>query len=347
VLLQKALRFVTDPVQLVKRDLTVILNDTFSLPGLDPVDFPGSPAQAAHAVIGEPFAIPARWVDLLPAASQDQSRLNLSGVCIDLTAGYCVSSDGHRLHTLRIPSVIGGTRGIVPFPAAKLLARLLPKGSVHGQFSTQRPVLTTEQTELLALTLSDETPGAVRRRREVLEQELQQPKLLQFRVPGVELWTRLIEGEFPEYGSLLQRSTECTSVLMPRVPLLEALQACVACAPKRNLGISLMRVPTGIRIRLEATEHGAVERVIACQGWQLGCAIGMNAQYLLHAVSCLRGNEVTLQLTDATASVHMEDHELRIVIMPMRILESAEQPPAIPAATRSTTVAVSPDVAQP
>ena len=151
-LLQKALRFVTDPVRLVQRELAVILNDTFTLPGLDPADFPVSPAQTAHAAIGEPFAIPDRWADLLPAVSQDQSRLNLSGVCIDLTAGYCVSSDGHRLHALRIPSVTEGARGIVPLPAAKLLARLLSKGAIRGQFYTQRPMLTTEQKELLALT---------------------------------------------------------------------------------------------------------------------------------------------------------------------------------------------------
>jgi DNA polymerase III sliding clamp (beta) subunit (PCNA family) len=222
-LLQKALRFVTDPVLLVKRELAVILNDTFTLPGLDPADFPGSSAQAAHTAIGEPFTLPDHWADLLPAVSQDQSRLNLSGVCIDLAAGYCVSSDGHRLHALRVPSIAEGARGIVPFPAAKLLARFLPKGTIHGQFYMQRPVLTTEQKELLALTISDETPEAVRRKREALEQELQQPRLVRFRAPGVELWTRLIEGEFPEYGSLLQRPTACTSVILLRAPLMETL----------------------------------------------------------------------------------------------------------------------------
>jgi hypothetical protein len=176
-LLQKALRFVTGPVRLVKRELAVVLNDTFTLPGLDPADFPVSAAQSAQAAIGKPFPIPERWADLLPAVSQDQSRLNLSGICIDLDTGYCVSSDGHRLHALRIPSVIGGTRGIVPLPAAKLLARLHTKGVLHGQFYTQRPVLTAEQKELLALTISNETPEDVRRRREVLEHELQQPRL--------------------------------------------------------------------------------------------------------------------------------------------------------------------------
>lgn len=341
-LLQKALRFVTDPVRFVKRDLAVILNDTFTLPGLDPADFPASPAQSAHTAIGEPFAIPNRWADLLPAVSQDQSRLNLSGVCIDLTAGYCVSSDGHRLHALRTPSAAGGSRGIMPFPAAKLLARLLSKGAIHGQFYTQRPVLTTEQKELLALTLSPETPEAVRQKRETLEQELQQPRLVRFRTPGVELWTRLIDGEFPEYLSLLQRPQASTSVAIPRAPLLEALQACVACAPKRQLGASLTRVPAGVRVRLEAAEHSAVERVIPCEGWQLGRSIGLNARYLLQPVTCLRGNEVRLQITGAMAPVHLEDPELHVVLMPMRILEPVDHPATIDQASTHSTPATQP-----
>jgi DNA polymerase III sliding clamp (beta) subunit (PCNA family) len=98
---------------------------------------------------------------------------------------------------------------------------------------------------------------------------------------------------------------------------------------------------------LEAAEHGAVEQVIACQGWQLGCAIGMNTRYLLHAVTCLRGNEVTLQLTDATAPVHLEDHELRMVIMPMRILGSVDYHPATSSVQAITTATESPNGVQP
>lgn len=341
-LLQKALRFVTDPVRLVKRDMAVILNDTFTLPGLDPADFPVALAQSAQAAIGDPFVIPDRWADLLPAVSLDHSRLNLSGVCIDVDAGYCVSSDGHRLHALRIPSVAGGSRGIVPLPAAKLIARLLPKGSVDGQFFTQRPVLTAAQKELLALPISPETPEAVRHKREALEHELQQPRLLQLRAPGVELWARLIEEEFPDYLSLLQRPTACTPVILPRVPFMEALQACVACAPKRQLGASLTRVPAGVRVRLEAAEYGAVERVIPCQGWQLGRSIGLNARYLLQPVTCLRGNEVRLQITGAMAPVHLEDPELHVVLMPMRILEPVDHPATIDQASTHSTPATQP-----
>src|SRR6266850_1456302 len=41
-LLQKALRFVKDPIRLVKQGGNVILNDTFTLPGMDPKEFPAS-----------------------------------------------------------------------------------------------------------------------------------------------------------------------------------------------------------------------------------------------------------------------------------------------------------------
>src|SRR5262249_48404104 len=123
-LLQKALRFVKDPLRLVKQGGNVILNDTFTLPGLEPQEFPASPARTAQGQIGEPFLVPERWKDLRPAVSLDETRLNLAGVYIDLAAGYCVSSDGHRLHALKVPPGVAGAQGIVALPAAKLIARL-------------------------------------------------------------------------------------------------------------------------------------------------------------------------------------------------------------------------------
>src|SRR5262249_51309824 len=230
-LLQKALRFVKDPVHLVKRDLNVILNDTFTLPGLDPKEFPASPARTVQQQIGETFLVPERWVDVLPAMSPDETRLNLSGVYIDLAAGYYVSSDGHRLHALKVPSGVASAQGIVALPAAKLIARLLARGEVTGRLYTQRPTLSKEQEELLATEISDVTSETVRQKREVLKKELERPTYTCFRAPGIEFWTRLIEGEFPDYQQVLQRPTQLSHLTLPKTPLLAALKACLACAP--------------------------------------------------------------------------------------------------------------------
>jgi DNA polymerase III sliding clamp (beta) subunit (PCNA family) len=321
-LFQKALRFVKDPIRLVKRDLNVILNDTFTLPEMEPQEFPASPARTAQGQIGETFLVPARWADLLPAVSPDETRLTLSGVCIDLAEGYCVSSDGHRLHALKVPTGNLPTPCIVSLPAAKLIARLLP-GRTEGQCFRQQPQFSAEQQELLAIEITATTPEVTRRKREILEKEIQRPTYARFRTLGVELWTRLIEGEFPDYQQVLQHSSHYHRVIIPKAPLIATLKACLACAPKDRLGVSLTRLPSGVRVRLEATDNGSVERLIACRGWQPGRYVGVNARYLLQALECVRGDEVTLALKDE-APVHLADEDLHIVISPLRVSEPAE-----------------------
>ncbi len=323
-LFQKALRFIKDPIRLVKRDLNVILNDTFTLPGMEPQEFPASPARAAQKQIGEVFPVPERWVDVLPAMSLDETRQNLSGVYIDLAAGYCVSSDGHRLHALKIPARAVDAQGIVPLSAAKLIARLLARGAVAGRFYAQRPTLSKEQEELLATEISDVTPESVRQKRESLQQELERPTAALFRPPDVEFWTRLVEGEFPDYRQVLQRPAKLFHVTMPKAPLIAALKACLTCAPKDRLGVSLTRLPSGVRVRLEATDNGSVERLIECRGWQPGRYVGVNARYLLQALECVRSNEVTLLIKDGASPIHLEHDDLQVVLSPLRVSEPAE-----------------------
>src|SRR5262249_55713631 len=161
------------------------------------------------------FLVPERWADVLPAASPDETRLNLSGVYIDLAAGSCVSSDGHRLHALKIPTGAVAAQGIVALPAARLIARLLTRGAVAGRLYSQRPTLRKEKEELLATKISDETPESVQQKREILKKELERPTSACFRVSGIELWTRLVEGEFPDYQQVLQRPAKLSHVTMP------------------------------------------------------------------------------------------------------------------------------------
>jgi DNA polymerase III sliding clamp (beta) subunit (PCNA family) len=94
--------------------------------------------------------------------------------------------------------------------------------------------------------------------------------------------------------------------------------------PKDRLGVSLTRLPAGIRVRLEATDNGSVERLIECRGWQPGRYMGVNARYLLQALECLRGNEVTLAMKDEASPIHITDEDLCVVISPLRVSEPVE-----------------------
>lgn len=57
----------------------------------------------------------------------------------------------------------------------QLPVRLLARGEVTGWLYMQRPTLTKEQGELLAIEISDVTPEVVRQKRETLEKELKRP----------------------------------------------------------------------------------------------------------------------------------------------------------------------------
>jgi len=332
VQLHRVLRTLSGTVQLEKRGLDLMVQDTCTLPGLDPQEFPASPARAAHEPSGEPFVVPARWAALLPAISLDQTRLPLAGVCLDLATGYCVSSDGHRLHALKVPAGVGTAQGIVPLAAAEILACLLARGTVAGQLYSQQLALTKEQEEVLAVDVNAETPHPVRRKRAALQQELVRPRYACFRTAGSEFWTRLVEGEFPDYHAVLQRPAELCPVILPRAPLIAAIKACLACAPKDRSGISLTWVPTGVCLRLDSTEHGHVERLIECSGWTPGRYVGLNARYLLQAVQCIRSPTVTVFIKDHATPVFLTEGEFAAVIMPLRIAAPPDypQPRSIP-----------------
>jgi hypothetical protein len=89
-------------------------------------------------------------------------------------------------------------------------------------------------------------------------------------------------------------------------------------------GWTVLRFTAGVRVRLEATDNGSVERLIECRGWQSGCYVGVNVRYLLQALEGLRGDEVTLALKDEASPVHIADEDLHIVISPMRDSEPVE-----------------------
>jgi DNA polymerase-3 subunit beta len=174
------------------------------------------------------------------------------------------------------------------------------------------------------MELTATTPATLQRKREALEKELSRPRYACFRSSGSELRTRLVEGEFPDYQQVLQRPANLSHVTMPKAPLLAAVKACLTCAPKDRLDVSLTRLPAGIRVRLEATDHGSVERLIEGRGWQPGRYVGMNARYLLQALECLRGDEVTLAMKDEASPVRIADEDLSVVISPLRVSEPAE-----------------------
>ena len=137
------------------------------------------------------------------------------------------------------------------------------------------------------------------------------------------LWSRCVDAAFPDYAKVIQKPKDRAHVTMPRGPLIEALKVCLACASKDKLVVSLTREVGGLRVRLDESDAGSIDRLIPCRGWKPGQSIGLNARYLLDAARALQCDEATIGISDPASPVFLGDGELEAVIMPVRTTKPA------------------------
>jgi DNA polymerase-3 subunit beta len=220
------------------------------------------------------------------AMSQDESRPFLNGVYLLVRKGEMrvVATDGHRLAYART-AVEGATdmSGIVPRKAVVEMGRVLSG--------------------------SEEASLAVRENQFLL------------RTGGFALASKLVEGTFPSYESVLPKGHP-RRLLVERELLIAALRRVSVVADDRTRPIRLTLAAGGLRLSASSQELGEAEEVLPaeCPGDEL--TIGFNARYVLEALGPMEGERVSVELKDPLSpgvfkSAADEDH--LCVIMPMRI----------------------------
>ena len=147
------------------------VNGASSLRLLPAEDFPTLAERGTHVATIQADAVRAVVGCVLPAAARDETRPIIAGVLLELEAGGRVcatATDSYRLHHAETTGAVADEKAIVPARALKALLSILgPK-----------------------------TPGVVAVYRGEYE--------IRFVVPsGIELVTRTIEGEFPNYRQLM------------------------------------------------------------------------------------------------------------------------------------------------
>jgi DNA polymerase-3 subunit beta len=158
------------------------VNGASSLRLLPAEDFPTLAERGTHVATIQADAVRAVVGCVLPAAARDETRPIIAGVLLELEAGGRVcatATDSYRLHHAETTGAVADEKAIVPARALKALLSILgPK-----------------------------TPGVVAVYRDEYE--------IRFVVPSsIELVTRTIEGEFPNYRQLMpDPRAEGTSVL--------------------------------------------------------------------------------------------------------------------------------------
>jgi len=271
----------------------------FRLASLDPKEFPavippeqtGKKSTASASLSANTLR---EMVEkTLFAASPDESRLQLSGVYVEVQKTgkiRMVASDGHRLSLIERETMI-------PDPAAWPHVILPRKGLIEVR------------------KLVEKTEGDV-------ELSLQGP-IVVMKKDSTELSMRLVEGEFPDYHQVIPKERK-HAIAFSREEFLSALRRLLVLTTERSRGIKLQVGKNSMEISVNTPDIGEGVEEIATIHEGEGVIIGFNGRYLTEALGVMNeGQKVILYLKDEVSPGLLqteEDQDFSYVIMPMRIL---------------------------
>lgn len=246
---------------------------TFTLAGLDPVDFPALPV-----VNGQQFDLDAAaLVQIIGAVayaqSKDTDKWNLCGINLKVEANHedelfltASATDGHRLALDTVP--LPGDPREVPADLAKGIIISSRGVAALGKIaSTGIIVLSIAGNQLLVTT------------------------------PEEKLYLRLVDGSFPDVDRVIPKNLP-GSVEVKRQALTDALERCRILADGKSRRTRLGFGEGGIAVSSQHVEFGqAADQVTAAMTSAAGITeIHLNADYLLDALDVLQCGVVNLQL---------------------------------------------------
>lgn len=144
----------------------------------------------------------------------------------------------------------------------------------------------------------------------------------EFALPALTLGTRLIEGQFVNYGKVVPSGFQ-RRVICERQELAEALTRAVIIAKDDNNRVVLRTDDGSLRIRAEAPDRGEVEEVVSIKLEGEDIEIAFNARYMLDMLEVIDTDEVALELSGPLNSGALKpvgDDSYLYVLMPMQIM---------------------------
>ena len=227
------------------------------------------------------------------AVSTEESRPILNGVLWELNpiSMRMVATNGHRLAKMEIPIKSSGTPStdlIVPPKALEQIRRLFPAD------------------EELEIARGDNHLG--------------------FRSPFTSVFTRLIEGPYPNYDQVIPKDNDRTAVA-DRISLMSALKRMSVIASDQTHRIRLSFNSGMLKFSVQTPDLGEAtdELAIRYTGDQLD--IGFNASYLLEILRYIPTEEVklTFKAPERAATLEPEGWDdpatYLCLVMPLRLVD--------------------------
>lgn len=224
------------------------------------------------------------------AAALNTTRPILSGVyfMVDKEELKMVSTDSYRLSekTLPISKVSGTVNCIIP---AKTILEL---GSILDGMK--------EDDEVNVVTSKNQA---------------------MFSVGPVELISRLIEGQFPNYEQIIPKSSKTQTEF--EVGALSLVLKRINIFAKENNNKIVLRVGDGkVVVTTESTQYGEGEITLDTKIEGENNEIALNSQFLLEALSSIGASKVSLEIGDNIAPVILKPKDEKgyvHIIMPLKI----------------------------
>lgn len=273
----------------------------FNLAGINAEEFPALPAFGKEGFHSFPAMDLREMIDkTVFAASTEESRYNLNGVFFKQIQAdnrptlRMVATDGHRLSLVDKPGLEFSTldKGIIiPRKGLVEIKRLIGDGGQKEE----------EREDLVYLSLSEN--NLVARRGEVL------------------VLTRLIEGEFPDYQSVIPTENE-KKLRLSKEEFASCLKRVSTMASERGEGLLFQIAKGCMAVSSSTQDFGDAREEVEVDYSGEDLVIGFNGRYLLDALAVMDTEHVIFELKDnATAGIlRPEGQEGHLcLVMPMKL----------------------------
>ncbi len=261
----------------------------FHLRQLDAEDFPPLPVLADDALTMPAPAL-AETVDRVArAASRDEVRPILTGIMVSVEESTLtmVATDSYRLSVKRTElegGVPGPFEANVPARAMRELARIVSQNGV----------------EEVQISL----PG----------------NQVVFGAGKVQLSSRLIEGQFPNYRQLLPDAFD-HDVRLPRSELLDVTRR-IRYLAQRNAPLKLAFAPGEVTVAAETPEIGDASESMPCAFEGEPMEIAFNPQFFIEGIESVETEELVLRLTSPLRPGLLQaagSEDFSYLVMPIRL----------------------------
>ncbi|MDP9075699.1 MAG: DNA polymerase III subunit beta [Actinomycetota bacterium] len=265
-------------------------------------DFPRLPVVSGDAVRLPATRLAEALRQVVRAASSEDSRPILTGVLMAAEAGglRLVATDSYRLAVRDLPGV-GVLREdqhvLVPSRALTELQRLLSS---------------SRQPDGAGEAAAEDGPSAILRLGD---------HDATFELGAVQLTTRLIEGDFPNYRALIP-SNYPNSLIVGREALLDAVRRVKLLVRDPTTPVRIAMRSDGIELTVVTQDWGQATEDVDAKYEGAEMTVAFNPAYLIDGVEAITSDEVQLETLDALKPATLkptEGSDYLYLLMPVRV----------------------------